>query len=133
MARLRDASGLGTALRTVTGADSGDVTAAAFKATASRIIYGGSVVAKARHDASNGILTGRLIYYDRDDTYLGMSGLITLSVPTTAAEVGGTPLYESALEVELALGAHQARFFVESLANSTSVDVYIGILDPYTR
>ncbi len=130
------------ALRTVAVADTlVAVDAAPFKAASARQIVLGTTALYVQlgHQASNGTADISFAIYDRDDNLMAVTPATTIAataLTATLTEDDGSTTnsrFLGAAEVELPIAAYSVRAFVDSITNSTAIDIFVGEEDRFTR
>ena len=88
----------------------------------------------AGHNNASGTLSGRFVFYDKDDNLVGISD--TFDLPATALtasllNASGSPNVRnlSVMQVEAPISAHSARFYATAMATSTAIDIFIDSYD----
>lgn len=141
MVAIRSVQAIGdrSADRSITAADStgNPLDGATFKATMTPVeVHGATLLLlTAGHNQSAGTLTCRIVFYDKDGVFSGISDAIVLAangsytVTLKNASGNGNSRYPSAPGRSFNDGAHYARILVTSLTTSTSVDLYLESYD----
>lgn len=140
MVAIRSVQAIGdrSADRSITAIDStsNPLDGATFKATMTPVDVHGStlLLLTAGHNSASGTITCRLVFYDKDGAFSGISDAIVLpaqAYPATLKNSSGTGATRYASVVGRAFpdGAALARILVTSLTTSTSVDLYLESYD----
>ena len=127
------------AYRTITAIDTVALDHATFVAIASEKILGaGAIYVQAGHNSASGTLTCVPVFYDRDDAIIALGSDVVLGATAQTATVNnasgtGASRNLSKVELEVQPGAYKVKLYVTVLTTSTSVDLFLGHDDGFTR